>query len=72
MNKLLVSRALKIKEKIALNAHLVTRLQDGMTLFGDDNTELHLPAKAKEVYDVKGQVIPYYQRLLLLFEENTP
>lgn len=50
----LVNKALALKEKLSLHALLVTRSEDGMTLFEGDNNEFHLPAKAKEVYDVTG------------------
>jgi D-beta-D-heptose 7-phosphate kinase/D-beta-D-heptose 1-phosphate adenosyltransferase len=50
----LVEKAGKLKEELNLGALLVTRSEDGMTLFEGDNTEFHLPAKAKEVYDVTG------------------
>ncbi|GEA05610.1 bifunctional protein HldE [Alteromonas sp. KUL42] len=50
----LVEKAQSLKKELALSAMLVTRSEDGMTLFEEDNTEFHLPAKAKEVYDVTG------------------
>jgi len=52
--QVLVEKALSLKETLGLSALLVTRSEDGMTLFDGDNTEFHLPAKAKEVYDVTG------------------
>lgn len=52
--KTLVEKANTLKSDLALDALLVTRSEDGMTLFESDNTEFHLPAKAKEVYDVTG------------------
>ncbi|MEA3381126.1 MAG: bifunctional D-glycero-beta-D-manno-heptose-7-phosphate kinase/D-glycero-beta-D-manno-heptose 1-phosphate adenylyltransferase HldE [Pseudomonadota bacterium] len=52
--QVLVEKALSLKEALDLSALLVTRSEDGMTLFDGDNTEFHLPAKAKEVYDVTG------------------
>ncbi|APD94822.1 bifunctional heptose 7-phosphate kinase/heptose 1-phosphate adenyltransferase [Alteromonas mediterranea] len=52
--QVLVEKALSLKETLDLSALLVTRSEDGMTLFDGDNTEFHLPAKAKEVYDVTG------------------
>lgn len=50
----LVEKATALKSDLAIEALLVTRSEDGMTLFEGDNTEFHLPAKAKEVYDVTG------------------
>lgn len=52
--KSLVEKANTLKADLALDALLVTRSEDGMTLFESENTEFHLPAKAKEVYDVTG------------------
>ena len=52
--QVLVEKAQSLKETLNLSALLVTRSEDGMTLFDGDNTEFHLPAKAKEVYDVTG------------------
>lgn len=42
-----------IKE-LKLEALLVTRGEQGMTLLRRDHHELHLPARAREVYDVTG------------------
>ncbi|NDV91390.1 bifunctional D-glycero-beta-D-manno-heptose-7-phosphate kinase/D-glycero-beta-D-manno-heptose 1-phosphate adenylyltransferase HldE [Alteromonas sp. 345S023] len=52
--KSLVEHAKSVKQKLNLSALLLTRSEDGMTLFHDDADEFHLPAKAKEVYDVTG------------------
>jgi D-beta-D-heptose 7-phosphate kinase/D-beta-D-heptose 1-phosphate adenosyltransferase len=52
--KSLVEHAKNVKQKLNLSALLLTRSEDGMTLFHDDADEFHLPAKAKEVYDVTG------------------
>ena len=38
----------------ALDALLITRGEQGMTLLRRDSAALHLPAKAREVYDVTG------------------
>ncbi|MEX0618207.1 MAG: bifunctional D-glycero-beta-D-manno-heptose-7-phosphate kinase/D-glycero-beta-D-manno-heptose 1-phosphate adenylyltransferase HldE [Pseudohongiellaceae bacterium] len=39
---------------LALEALLITRGEHGMTLLRPDSPELHLPARAQEVYDVTG------------------
>ena len=52
--KSLVDNAQKLKQQLKLDALLLTRSEQGMTLFNGDNAEFHLPAKAKEVYDVTG------------------
>lgn len=50
----IVSKAQALIEQFDLQALLVTRSEHGMTLIQRDQPELHLPAKAKEVYDVTG------------------
>jgi len=40
--------------ELALEALLVTRSEQGMTLLQPDGTALHLPTHAREVYDVTG------------------
>lgn len=52
--KTLVNKAQDLIKELELTALLVTRSEKGMTLFQSDLDELHLPAKAKEVYDVTG------------------
>lgn len=50
----LVSNAENLIAKLDLKALLVTRSEKGMTLLQREKDELHLPAKAKEVFDVTG------------------
>lgn len=50
----IVAKAQKLILDLDLQALLVTRSEHGMTLIQRDQPELHLPAKAKEVYDVTG------------------
>ncbi|WJG10436.1 bifunctional D-glycero-beta-D-manno-heptose-7-phosphate kinase/D-glycero-beta-D-manno-heptose 1-phosphate adenylyltransferase HldE [Aliiglaciecola sp. LCG003] len=50
----LVSHANAMISRLDLQALLVTRSEKGMTLLQKDQDEVHLPAKAKEVYDVTG------------------
>jgi D-beta-D-heptose 7-phosphate kinase/D-beta-D-heptose 1-phosphate adenosyltransferase len=50
----LVAKAQLLIDKLDLQAFLVTRSEKGMTLLQKGQGELHLPAKAKEVYDVTG------------------
>ncbi|UAA37662.1 bifunctional D-glycero-beta-D-manno-heptose-7-phosphate kinase/D-glycero-beta-D-manno-heptose 1-phosphate adenylyltransferase HldE [Paraneptunicella aestuarii] len=50
----IVAKAQKLIQDLDLQALLVTRSEHGMTLIQRDQPELHLPAKAKEVYDVTG------------------
>lgn len=50
----LVKHAHELRESLSLDALLLTRSEAGMTLFEKGQDEFHLPAKAKEVYDVTG------------------
>lgn len=51
-----VAAAAAVIERAGVEAVLVTRSQDGMTLLraADPGSPLHLPATAREVYDVSG------------------
>ena len=46
-------KAHQLRKSLNLQALLLTRSEAGMTLF-DDNGELHVPAVAREVFDVTG------------------
>jgi D-glycero-beta-D-manno-heptose-7-phosphate kinase len=46
-------RAQALREQLKLSALLVTRSEEGMTLF-DDQGHLHVAAQAREVFDVTG------------------
>lgn len=50
----LVEKGLKLIADYQLEALLVTRSEKGMTLLRPGHPELHLPARAREVYDVTG------------------
>ncbi|TDF37312.1 bifunctional D-glycero-beta-D-manno-heptose-7-phosphate kinase/D-glycero-beta-D-manno-heptose 1-phosphate adenylyltransferase HldE [Alteromonadaceae bacterium M269] len=50
----LVSKAQSLIGQYQLGSLLVTRSEKGMTLLEPEKAEFHLPAKAKEVYDVTG------------------
>jgi D-beta-D-heptose 7-phosphate kinase/D-beta-D-heptose 1-phosphate adenosyltransferase len=50
----LVSKGLALLERLELSALLVTRGEHGMTLLQRSESPRHLPAHAKEVYDVTG------------------
>ncbi|MFP1981374.1 bifunctional D-glycero-beta-D-manno-heptose-7-phosphate kinase/D-glycero-beta-D-manno-heptose 1-phosphate adenylyltransferase HldE [Lonsdalea quercina] len=50
----LVARGMKLMAELDLSALLVTRSEQGMTLLQPDQTPLHLPTQAQEVYDVTG------------------
>jgi D-beta-D-heptose 7-phosphate kinase/D-beta-D-heptose 1-phosphate adenosyltransferase len=50
----LVSKGRQLLADLSLEALLVTRGEQGMTLLRPDVPALHLPARAKEVFDVTG------------------
>lgn len=50
----LVRRGLALVAELALDALLITRGEHGMTLLRPGHPELHLPARAREVFDVTG------------------
>lgn len=50
----LVSRAQQLIRELDLQALLITRSERGMTLVRLDQPEYHLPARAREVFDVTG------------------
>jgi len=50
----LVARGQKLMAELDLGALLVTRGEHGMTLLRPGTEELHLPARAREVFDVTG------------------
>lgn len=49
----LAERATRLRQELSLDAVLVTRSEEGMTLFAADGV-VHEPALAREVYDVSG------------------
>lgn len=50
----LVSKGAKLMRELELGALLVTRGEHGMTLLRPEHAPLHLPARAREVFDVTG------------------
>jgi rfaE bifunctional protein kinase chain/domain len=49
----LTERAQRLRRKLKVDALLVTRSEEGMTLYRREG-RLHVPAQAREVYDVSG------------------
>ncbi len=49
----MTARAQALRAELALEALLVTRSEEGMTLYAADGV-VHIPAQAREVYDVSG------------------
>lgn len=52
--KTLVQKGIELLKQLEIDALLVTRGEHGMTLIREGEAELHLPARAREVYDVTG------------------
>lgn len=50
----LVTKGAQLMQELDLGALLVTRGEHGMTLLRPDQQALHLPARAREVFDVTG------------------
>lgn len=50
----LVDKGQNLREHLNLDALLITRSQDGMTLLRENLAPLHLPTHAREVFDVTG------------------
>ena len=50
----LITRGQSLREQLALGALLITRGEQGMTLLQQGRQPLHLPAQAREVFDVTG------------------
>ncbi len=48
------ARADALRAELGLGAVLVTRSEEGMSLFDATDTPLHVPAQAREVFDVTG------------------
>jgi D-beta-D-heptose 7-phosphate kinase/D-beta-D-heptose 1-phosphate adenosyltransferase len=53
-DQVLGQKAAALIDKHGLGGLLITRGEQGMTLFRPHKAELHLPAQAREVYDVTG------------------
>ncbi|ASK28413.1 D-glycero-beta-D-manno-heptose-7-phosphate kinase [Neisseria chenwenguii] len=51
--EMLTEKAQSLRRHLALNAILLTRSEEGMTLF-DDGEPVYQPTRAQEVYDVSG------------------
>jgi rfaE bifunctional protein kinase chain/domain len=49
----LAAKAKELREKLGIGALLLTRSEEGMTLF-EENGKTHEPARAREVFDVSG------------------
>ncbi len=52
--EVLAAQVESLRDSLSLESVLLTRSEQGMTLFKQGDSPFHLPAKAKEVYDVTG------------------
>jgi D-beta-D-heptose 7-phosphate kinase/D-beta-D-heptose 1-phosphate adenosyltransferase len=52
--QMLVEKGMALVEELQLEAMLVTRSEQGMTLLRRGESALHMPARAREVFDVTG------------------
>lgn len=50
----IVTKGVQLIRELELQALLITRGEHGMTLLRPDQPEMHLPARAREVFDVTG------------------
>lgn len=50
----LVAKSRELITRLGIEALLITRHSEGMTLIRQDGPEFHLPARTREVYDVSG------------------
>jgi D-beta-D-heptose 7-phosphate kinase / D-beta-D-heptose 1-phosphate adenosyltransferase len=50
----MVKKCQQVIADLGINAMLVTRSSEGMTLIRKDTEEVHFPARTREVYDVSG------------------
>lgn len=50
----IVAKGTKLRDELGIDALLVTRSEAGMTLLAPHQPPLHLPAQAREVFDVTG------------------
>ncbi|CAH9015399.1 bifunctional D-glycero-beta-D-manno-heptose-7-phosphate kinase/D-glycero-beta-D-manno-heptose 1-phosphate adenylyltransferase HldE [Candidatus Nitrosacidococcus sp. I8] len=53
-NEVLVERGERLREELGLEALLITRGEQGMTLIQKNTAPFHLPTQAREVFDVTG------------------
>ncbi len=53
-DKQLVEKAEQLRKELQLNALLITRSEKGMTLIQENKQAVHLPTRARDIYDVTG------------------
>lgn len=53
-DELFTTAAFRMRDELALDALLITQGEEGMSLYLDHETMVHIPTDAEEVYDVTG------------------
>lgn len=67
----LIVRAQQLRERLRCDTLLLTRAEEGMTLFSKDGVE-HLPTARREVYDVSGAGDTVIATLAAMLAEGRP
>ena len=67
----LTEKAQNLRRKLSLEALLLTRSEEGMTLFSDAEV-VHIPAQAREVFDVSGAGDTVIATLAVMLGANLP
>lgn len=67
----LTEKAQALRSKLALDALLLTRSEEGMTLYTDQEV-VHIPAMAREVFDVSGAGDTVIATLAVMLGANVP
>ena len=67
----LTEKAQALRSKLALEALLLTRSEEGMTLYTDKEV-VHIPAMAREVFDVSGAGDTVIATLAVMLGANVP
>jgi rfaE bifunctional protein kinase chain/domain len=67
----LIQRAQALRRSLEIRYLLLTRSEEGMTLFSDAG-ELHVPAQAREVYDVSGAGDTVVAVIAVMFAAGRP
>ena len=68
----IVAKGSRLRDELGLEALLVTRSEQGMTLLLPGQEPLHLPTEAREVYDVTGAGDAFAAGFLNAVLENQP
>lgn len=67
-----LQKAEELRHELALDALLITRSEEGMTLIQKDELPFTIPAKAQDVYDVTGAGDTVIATLVAMLSEGKP